>query len=856
MRIPPYAVFLLFAHACSGQVDADRCAGVSCPSLEACDPRTGACAPLPSCSSPDDCGGGPCIADVCSSCTTNVTCSEELLCDSDSGTCVPCRGDPDCGGAFPVCGASGCVECTDPADCGGGTPYCVNSRCAQCTGDANCGSLRCAPSGTCTTECLTDLDCPVEAPQCRSGLCLECRETSDCPAGMGCYRGACLPAMDGDTCDVATQVDMVSGSVILAGDLTPYGAESGDDFIASADVYYRLNVPSEGLLHGDISATGMLPLIEFEVLWGTCERLALLAASGEGNGAAQVRDVFVTPGSYVVRIKTTPGFARTFALHLWLTEGARAPGNSCLKPIEVSLDGNGEATYTGSTVGMLPGAPYNCDLNSEQPDLVYAIDLTVTSHLYAVATPTDPGFDLGLHLRSFCHDGYSDRACSGAPQPGVPETINDGPLPAGRYYLVVDSESQTVGPFELAIEVTAWATNDLCAGAIPLVFNNGVATLNAELEPAGSEQCACYDMDCNHHLAYTLSTAGLGDQALAVDVEPTTPGFEAGVSLTSVCGGFAAEQVIACDGYGNSNQATRLEIPLLPEGEYFLQVGTAYYAPHPAAFTLTATLSPAVPPPANNDCTSPQPLDLSSGNVQVSGDTRGATDNQTAMCGDVHLGPGRDAVYAVTLPGRGMLSVEVTPGMASFDPYVKIDQTCPPPSSGTIPVTCQNTSGPGLVESFALPVALSPVYLWVDGAAESEGTFTLALAFAAAAANDLCAAAADLAVGASADGDSSQAFSDPTTTTCGGGDRGGPDLYYRFTPAQNGTRTVTVTPTGFDARLDVLSDCTGGATCMGTSDQGGVGVVESVTFTATRNLTYYVVVDSPTTGGSFTVRVD
>lgn len=92
------------------------------------------------------------------------------VCDSDSGKCVECVGNGDCGDE--VCSAQhNCEECNVDADCKASAPRCVSHACAACSGvDTSCDGRA---KALCDTAAWSSL----------VGQCVECTGTSYAACG-------------------------------------------------------------------------------------------------------------------------------------------------------------------------------------------------------------------------------------------------------------------------------------------------------------------------------------------------------------------------------------------------------------------------------------------------------------------------------------------------------------------------------------------------------------------------------------------------------------------------------------------------------------------------------------------------
>ncbi|WP_373049497.1 hypothetical protein [Vulgatibacter sp.] len=165
------------------------CTETSCGDAEVCNPSTRLCEVR-------DCNRDGCPGDLrckpeagtCHECLLNSHCIDEASpwCDVSTGTCVGCRGDPDCNdsAAGNTCRMADqvCVTCLDDGACNEAAPRCdADGQCRQCIEDADCPGSRCLENGTCWAG-------PVDGET--------CREDGSCAAGFLCMEGenVCKPA--------------------------------------------------------------------------------------------------------------------------------------------------------------------------------------------------------------------------------------------------------------------------------------------------------------------------------------------------------------------------------------------------------------------------------------------------------------------------------------------------------------------------------------------------------------------------------------------------------------------------------------------------------------------------------------
>lgn len=173
------------------------------------------------CAQTGDCAAGQaCFPDdhhCHPACAGNGDCPEDKmpLCHPDTGACVGCITDQDCGNK-PFCDevTGKCAECLADGDCGTAAPHCDPSdgECRSCIVDAHCAENEkcsdhhCVLDGPCTqnsqcpddrlcdvdtgecVRCLTDADCGGGQPFCSKPLdrCVECLLTEQCDAGKTC----------------------------------------------------------------------------------------------------------------------------------------------------------------------------------------------------------------------------------------------------------------------------------------------------------------------------------------------------------------------------------------------------------------------------------------------------------------------------------------------------------------------------------------------------------------------------------------------------------------------------------------------------------------------------------------------
>jgi hypothetical protein len=288
------------------------------------------------------------------------------------------------------------------------------------------------------------------------------------------------------------------------------------------------------------------------------------------------------------------------------------------------------------------------------------------------------------------------------------------------------------------------------------------------------------------------------------------------------------------------------------------------------AFELTVTEFSA---PANNDCTSAEPLTISGGTVTVSGSTMASSDTInlpiTSCTGDDT--EGGDVFYTVGLTAGQDYKVTVAPE-SGYDPAVYVVTDCANPNTSCIVGKDDATSGSDEIVTFK-PTTSGPHIIVVDSNfartdAMGQGTFELTIDEVVLPGNNTCGHASAMSfVGgvATVTGDTSNATNEVQllSTSCTGWESKGPDMFYRISLTGGQTYTVTLTPdSSFDSMVYAFTDCADPeGTCEAGDDALGSSTADIITLSPAVDTTYYIGVDSfysPTSDlatGGFTLEV-
>jgi hypothetical protein len=334
---------------------------------------------------------------------------------------------------------------------------------------------------------------------------------------------------------------------------------------------------------------------------------------------------------------------------------------------------------------------------------------------------------------------------------------------------------------------------DACTTAQPLALGPMPLTVEGDTTRAGDDtQLACaLPGSGGNDLVYTFTV----DQPmhLQATATATTPSaLQPVLGLRTRCDSLAATDNLACAYGGVSSASAELTTDVMP-GQYWLwldgEAGTS------GAFTLEAQLTPTS---TNASCADPTTLVFSTGRADVTGDTRGHTDDSSGLCGGAGSA---DVVYTFTLTQPQSARVTVMPS-GLYAPVVYVRSADCIDTTLAAQLSCAK-SGPGQSVDMLLPrLEAGAYYLFVDGASvtgdAAAGSFHLTVSLdtpVAAPANDDCQQPAALmfpsnGIGtATVHGDTSAANNDAL-----GCEGSGPDVVYLLTLTQASKVGVRVTP--------------------------------------------------------------
>ncbi|MFZ5439119.1 MAG: hypothetical protein ACOZQL_03880 [Myxococcota bacterium] len=586
-------------------------------------------------------------------------------------------------------------------------------------------------------------------------------DAADGTVGSYLLEVTAVPPSENDTCASALPLSFSGATATATGDTTwaTNGNALGDATPSCSDsargtgrdVVFSYTLTQARDVTVSVTPTGASPSFQPVVsVRGACGDATAGAERGcvSPLAAAQARLTLVNQpaGTWYVWVDSAQDTAGPFQLEVVTAPATPPPANdSCSAPEPLTFI-NDVATVSASTQqaandNYAGDVSPTCNPSSKQSgrDVVYQ---------FTLAQPRDVTIDVApamgsslipaVYLRkSSCTSQLlADEVVCLAAQGGVHTVLTA--LPAGTYFLFVDSSGGTAGAFTATVALgapTAAPANDSCAGAQPLVFTNNVATVsgstfgatNANSPTDNAPACGTdfIPRRFGRDLVYSYTLTAAQDVDLTV-----TPGAGAFVPAVYVrapnqCASFSAGFELACVAQ-TSSQPVRVYLPNQPAGTYFLFVDSNSYGT--GDFSLSLTKRPATPPPSNDTCAAPAPV--AHGATGVTGDTSVANDNLSALtysaaCRRLFF-DGRDLVFAYTAPATGTVTATVVPE-AGFNPALLLLQG----SCGAAQcVRFADAAGAGVPESFAFPVVQGETWYLVVDSANREvpnafGRFTL-----------------------------------------------------------------------------------------------------------------------------------
>ncbi len=562
-----------------------------------------------------------------------------------------------------------------------------------------------------------------------------------------------VPVVDNDGCGAPAALSFVGSSATATGDTTwaTNGNVTGDASPSCSDsargtgrdVVFSYTLAQAQDVTVSVTPTGPAPTLQpvVSVRATTCTNATAAAEKGCVSPLATTEGrltlVNQPAGTYFVWVDSAVDSMGPFQLEVVTAPATPPPANdSCAAP-EVLTFTNDVATVTGSTQqaandNYAGDVSPTCSPSAKQSgrDVVYQFTLAAPRdvQLDVVSTSGSALIPATYLRKGTCTSQLlADEVTCQATIGGTHSTLTA--LPAGTYFLFVDSSGGTSGGFTATVTTSAPTpapANDSCAGAQPLVFTGNTATAtgttfgatNSNSPTDNAPACGTDFLPrrFGRDLVYAYTLLGAQD----VDITVTPAAGSAWVPTLYVrapnqCASFSAGFELTCVAE-TAPHPLRVYLPNQVAGTYFLFVDSNSYAT--GAFTLSVTKRTATLPPGNDSCSAPTVVPL--GATGVTGDTSVATDTWSALTYSAacrrSFFDARDLVYQFTAPTTGTVTATVSPE-ATFNPALLLLQS----SCGAAQcVRFADAAGQGVPESFAFPVTQGQTYYLVVDSANRE----------------------------------------------------------------------------------------------------------------------------------------
>lgn len=335
--------------------------------------------------------------------------------------------------------------------------------------------------------------------------------------------------------------------------------------------------------------------------------------------------------------------------------------------------------------------------------------------------------------------------------------------------------------------------------------------------------------------------------------------FDAALYVLTSCSNPAGTCVAGADaatGPGSLGGQETLTFIAATSGTYTIGIDSQYPSISPSSnglFTLTVQEYSA---PPNMTCAQPQALTFSGTKASVTADTSlSSNDLPGITCGGAEPFAGPQLYYEASLTAGKHYLASLQPGKG-FDAVLYAFPAATSCSTYAINPACFYSysahASTGSVEEFLIAPTKSEDWTFVVDSkyTTSAGPFSLTLEDVPPPVNDTCAGAKPLVLpaGPSVVKDSGQTYSasddvDLGYTGCTGQPTAGSDVFYKIQLTAPYTYELSLTATGFNGALYVLSSCASpSASCVAGADSNAYST-EYLTITPGVSQTYIIGVD-------------
>lgn len=555
-------------------------ASFSCgPSKKACDPSN--C--VGCCDTSGNCQIGVALSAcgtngaACAACTGGMTCTLgtcRFQNNAGGGSGGGSAGGGSAGGGAGG-GSAGCSQtcsgCCQGNTCMGGssTTACgtLGLTCSACTGAQTCSGGICIDS-TCS-GCVNGSNCVLPANETNTQCGSFGVSCNDCTATGGtCSNGSCTGGVCGGCRDF--------NGICQPGNTRAFCGSSGNSCIACSAA-------------GDVCSNG------------SC-------VSGTGGGAGGGGGVGGGVGGGG-SVGGGVGGGGSVGGGVGGGGGSSLPGESCSNPESVT-----GTTFSGTTAGYADDDNGSCSFG---PDHVYVFTTTSgISNAVLTVSPLSSGFTPAVYVRSGSCFG-SELGCNSASSPGGSAAVEAATLPAGTYYVFVDSADGSSGSYQVTLSSGAGGgagggggvgggvggggatgggaggggsppgQGDTCSNPIPLVLVGGSTTVSNDTTNFNADysdpSTAC--ITAGQDIVYSITPLTSGSLTATAT---STGNLYPSMYLRTTC---TSTSSLSCTG-GTSTTTTMDTL-----GPISVSAGVTYYlildgdsTSYPGAFSLTVTI--------------------------------------------------------------------------------------------------------------------------------------------------------------------------------------------------------------------------------------------------------------------------
>ncbi len=482
---------------------------------------------------------------------------------------------------------------------------------------------------------------------------------------------------------------------------------------ASREVVYAFTTTTAQDFHFVATgATGVNPALYLRA--APCTGGTQLACvNATTNGGTETLTLGNQPAGTYYLVVETVGTAFG-AVNVTMNLNPPTTNDSCTAPAVLSLTPGTPTAFTADTRFATHVETGSCNGTANSRELVYAFTTTAAQDVVVTATG-GTGVNPVLYLRSATCDG-TQLACVNATSTNATETLIAPDLPAGDYFLVVETSGTSFGLVEVTVNLDAPTTNQSCTAPQLLAVTPGTPLqFSVDTRYATDDESASCNATANsRELVYMLTTTA------AQDIQVTATGASGVNPVLYLREGTCTNTTnLACQN-ATSTAGTETVISYdRPAGTYYLVVETV--GTSMGAVSVTVNLNPPTPMPANDTCATAQALLLP---ANLSGYTTNST-HDYAVASGCGTATGPDVVYEVTTTTPGTLFARVTPRTAGYRPTVSVRELAQC-TSGTTATTEGCITAPAVDAAAELQVSDLPAgtwYLVVDG--NIPGSFDL-----------------------------------------------------------------------------------------------------------------------------------